>query len=128
MDLRAGVTYDGAVLKVTLMLFMCAFAAALVHQVLFGGGGGLVAAAKPESLPALPDKRGYSAAEPFEVLSPTQVEPRAARLTCRRCGSEVRVEPHQVQKVDGELLRVAVTRCKQSQHEDRVYFRLVLPA
>jgi len=70
-------------------------------------------------------REGGAPERAIEVMSPAQIEPRAERQPCPRCGGNMHVETHDV---DGpELLRRVLARCGQCGERATTWFRLRPP-
>ncbi len=67
---------------------------------------------------------GATAARPIVVESPSEVEVRAASIPCPICRSELRVEEHTAETVNGRRLRVARVACGFCRAKRPVYFQL----
>lgn len=78
---------------------------------------------------------GGTADRPIEVVSASQIEPRAEREPCPTCGGRFHVETHEVQTIganapDAETVRHVVCRCGTCGTARTTWFRVqnVLPA
>jgi hypothetical protein len=65
---------------------------------------------------------------PFEVESPTQVEPIAEGTACPLCQGALRLRDHAAETHEGIRLRVAHVRCTACGVERGLYFRLARAA
>lgn len=67
---------------------------------------------------------GGSPDRPIEVVSPSEVEVRAAAIPCPVCQSTLRVEEHAAETIEGRRLRVARVVCSFCRARRAVYFQL----
>lgn len=67
---------------------------------------------------------GATPARPLVVESPSEVEVRAASVPCPICRSELRVEEHTAETIEGRRLRVARVVCSFCRSKRAVYFQL----
>lgn len=61
---------------------------------------------------------------PIEVVSPAQVDVRAAQMLCPHCQEPPRLLEHRAEVFAGERLRVVALRCGVCARERRVFFRI----
>lgn len=67
---------------------------------------------------------GGAVANPIEVSSASQIEPRAASMRCLACDGALRVTEHTAETYDTRRVRVVRLRCAQCATERVVFFRL----
>jgi hypothetical protein len=61
---------------------------------------------------------------PIVVVSPSEIEPRAAAMPCPICRSSVRVDEHTAELIGGQRLRVARVTCSFCKARRAIYFQL----
>lgn len=70
------------------------------------------------------ERPGGDSERPIDVVSASQIEPRAERGPCPRCGGNLHVSAHTVRSVGAERLRHVVCRCGGCGAERVTWFRV----
>lgn len=67
---------------------------------------------------------GATPTRPIVIASPSEVEVRATSIPCPICRSELRIEEHAAEAIEGVRLRVARVTCSFCRARRPIYFRL----